>query len=327
MERKEKNIKLLIRRIIVVIIAIALLALIIWGISKIISAIFSKEKVYGNLVNKGLVIADGNKIYYNKYDEGIYKVGSKDDEEIVAGKAYSLTIYKDKIYYLTISNTGTIDLLSVDLKSKEQQKIKSLSTSLDKFYIEDGYVFYSKIGDGVRGIVKLSLDVGEETIVVANNIRDFVVENGKIFYVDNVGFLRSTDTSGQNGKDISTKYNIGKIQIAKKWIYFYDSNEDALCKMKKDGSSDSVVTTLVKNDTFNVTSKYIYYFDSENNQICRCNLKGKSQKAIVSVATPLTRINIVNNVLYYLDKRDEDNGQYRMYRVKTNGKAAKDIIY
>ena len=327
MEKKVKNTKLIIRRVIVVIVAIALLALIIWGISKLISAIFSKEKVYGNLTNKGLVVTDGKNVFYNKYDEGIYKVGGKTDEEIVSGKAYSLTIYKNKIYYLTVSNIGTIDLLSVNTNGEEEQKIKSLNTSLDKFYIEDGYVYYSKIGDGGAGIAKLSLDLGEETTIVSTTIKDFVVDNGYVYYIDKLGYLKKTDTDGQNGQDISTKYNISKIQVAKKWIYFYDVNEEALMKVKTDGTLDSKVTELVKTDIFNVTSKYIYYFDLENNQICRCNLNGKGEKAIVSVTMPLTRINIVNNVLYYLDKRETNDSQYKIYRVKTNGKATKDIEY
>lgn len=326
MDKKEKNTKLIIRRVIVVIIAIILLSLIIWGISKIISAIFSKEKAFGNLSNIGLVISDGSTVYYNKFDNGIFKVKGGNEEQITDENAHSITMYKNKLYYLNQSNTNTIDLISVNTNGEEYQKIKTLSTYLEKFYIENDYVYYSKADSDSRGIARISLDNLEESIIVSANIKDFVVDRGTIYYVDNVNFLHSVDTSGQNSKDITRQHNISKIQVMNKWIYFYDSKQDALYKIKKDGSSDTEVTDLVTNDTFNITSKYIYYYDKANNQICRCKLNGKNSKPIVSLDTTYTTaINIANNTMYYLDN-GVDN-QYQMYRVKTNGKAAKDIVY
>lgn len=327
MEKKERKLKLTKRRIIVLIIAAILLFLIIFGIYKLISAVFSKEKAYGNLSNQGLAIADGGTIFYNRYDEGIVKVKGGKEYQITDETAYSITLYDGKLYYITISKANTIDLMCVNTNGDGYQKIKTLNTRIDKFYIENGYVYYAINKDGSTGIAKLSLDNGEEVVITVADIRDFVLNKDKIYFTDSVGFLYSVGINGTDKKEISTEYNIEKIQLMKKWIYYYDSEENALCKIKIDGSSRSVVTSFVNNEMFNVTNKYIYYLDIVNGKICKCDLKGKKSNEIVSTETTTTSINIVNGIMYYLDKRQDETQMYQMYRVKTNGKATKEIIY
>ncbi len=327
MEKKERKLKLTRRRIIVLIIVAILLFLIIFGISKLISAIFSKEKAYGNLSNQGLATSDGSTVFYNKYDEGIVKVKGGKEYQITDETAYSITLYNGKLYYITISKVNTIDLMCVNTNGDDYKKIKTLNTRIDKFYIKDGYVYYAINKDGSTGIAKLSLENGEEVVITVADIRDFVLDKEKIYFTDNVGFLYSVGINGMDKKEISTDYNIEKIQLMKKWIYYYDSEENALCRIKTDGSSRTVVTSFVSNGMFNVTSKYIYYLDIINGKICRCDLKGKKSSEIVSTEITTTSINIVDGTMYYLDKRQDETQMYQMYRVKTNGKAAKEIVY
>jgi len=322
-----KKLKLTKRRIIVLIIAAILLLLIIFGLCKLFKTVFSKEKVYGNISNKGLAVADGNTVFYNKYNKGIYKVKGKNETSVVDEIAYCLTLYNNKLYYITISETSTKDLVSVDKDGQNYQKIKTLNTPLEKFYIENNYLYYYKSANGSSGISKLSLDNEEEHDITAAIIKDFVLDKGVIYFSDDVGFLHSVDVSGQNRKEITHDYGVGKIQIMGKWIYFYDSYEKALCKIKKDGSSKSTVATFVNNETFNVTSKYIYYLDKTNSQISRCDLKGKKSNAIVSLEMINTKINVVDGILYYLDKSKDGTQPQQMFRVKTNGKATSEIVY
>lgn len=327
MDKRGKKLKLTRRRIIVLIIAAILLFLIIFGISKLVSKLFAKEKAYGNLSNQGLVVADGKTVFYNKYDEGIVKVKGGKEYEITNEMAYSMTLYDGKIYYITISTLNTIDLMCVEQNGDGYKKITTLRTRIDKFYIEDGYVYYAINKDGALGIAKLSLENGEETVITTADIRDFVLDKGKIYFTDSIGFLYSIGTNGNDRKEILSDFNVTKIQVMKKWIYYYDSKENALYKVKTDGSSKTMVTSFVNNEMFNVTSKYIYYLDIINGKICRCDLKGKRSNEIVSVETTSTSINIVNGIMYYLDKRKDETQLYQMYRVKTNGKAAKEIVY
>lgn len=325
-KNKLSKLKLNKRMIIVLIVFAIICVLILIGIINLFKSIFAKEKAVGNLANLGLTSEYENMVFYNKYEDGIVKVKGKDEYQITDETAYSMTQVDDTIYYLTLSNSNTLDLKSVKTNGDAPTKIKTLTTSLSKFYIEDGYVYYITSQD-LFGISKLSLETNEEKLVTAANVQDFIVNDGIIYYTDNVGFLHSINTDGTNIKTLSKEYNIKKIQLLKKWIYFYNDKEKCLSKIKIDGSKVKTVTTFVTNETYNVTNKKIYYFDETNKQICVTNLKGKKSKAVVSLTSGRTKINIVDGILYYLDDSKNETSIYQMYRVKTNGGATNSIDY
>ena len=169
--------------------------------------------------------------------------------------------------------------------------------------------------------------IAKSVIDKATDAKDFVVDKGMIYFTDNIGYVYSIKVNGQELTNILKDYNVSKIQVLKKWIYFYNQQEKCLSKVKKTGGDVKTVATFVNNETYNITNKYIYYFDSVNNQICRSDLKGKKSKAIVTLKTGRTKINIANGYIYYLDESKNENRIYQMYRVKTNGKAANSIEY
>lgn len=324
MEKKKRKLKLNRRRVIVLIILAALIFLAIFGLVKLFSSIFGEDEVVGNLSNGGRVLVDGSTTFYNNNEKGIIKLKGGEEYQITDGIAYSMTLVDDTIYYLTVSSVNSIDLVSVKTNGDEYKKIKTLYTSLDKFYIEDSYVYYV-VNENVKGINKLSLETGEDTTIVAANVKDFILEDGIIYFTDNVGYLHSVLVSGSDKSEIASGQNIGRIQIFKNWIYYYDKNENALCKIRKNGTDKTVVSTFVNNETFNIASDGIYYFDSVNKQICKSDLKGKKSKAIVSLNSSITKINIANDILYYLDSSETSQLAEQMFRVKTNGKATDPI--
>ena len=325
-KKKLSKLKLNKRRIIVLVVLAIIILLMLIGIVNLFKSLFSKEESIGNLANIGLAFADGKTTFYNKYEDGIVKVKGGEEYQITDETAYSMTVLDDTIYYLTLSNSNTLDLKSVKTNGDAPTKIKTLSTPLSKFYIEDGYVYYITNKD-VSGIAKLSLENNEEKIVTAANVQDFVVDKGMIYFTDNIGYVYSIKVNGQELTNILKDYNVSKIQVLKKWIYFYNQQDKCLSKVKKTGGDVKTVATFVNNETYNITNKYIYYFDSVNNQICRSDLKGKKSKAIVTLKTGRTKINISNGYIYYLDESKDENRIYQMYRVKTNGKAANSIEY
>jgi len=280
----------------------------------------------GNYANSGLVIEDGSTVYYNKYENGIFKVKGNKETQITSETAYSITLVKNTIYYLTISESNTIDLKSINKNGEEQKKIATLSTPFSKFYIENNQVLYVTNKEKMR-IVKLSLDNLEEKTLVEAGIQDFAVSNGKVYYSNNEGHLYSIGIDGDDSKEISKEYDVKNFQILGKWIYFYNVKENALCKIKTNGKSKQTVSSFITNEIYNVTSKKIYYFDATNKQICSCDLKGKKSVAIVKVSAERTKINIANGILYYLDNSKNENQIYQIYRVKTNGKATDAIDY
>lgn len=327
MENKKKKLKLKSRRIIILIVLSLIIFLMFFGVIKLILKLFSPEYTVGNYANMGLVIEDGNTVYYNKFEKGIVKIEKGKETQLTEETAYSMTLVDDTIYYLTISSTNTIDLNSVKTTGADLNKIKTLYTAISKFYIEDGYVYYVSNKDNV-GLYKISLETNEESTITLANIQDFVLDKNLIYFTDNVGYLHSVKLDGTDKKDISTEYTIKNIQILKNWIYFYDETENALCKIKKNGSSKKkTVATFVNNEIYNVTNKKIYYYDELNKKICKCDLKGKKSKEVVSLDATRTKINIANGIIYYLDNSKDESQIYQMYRVKENGKQTKAIEY
>lgn len=324
--KKKKKLKLNKRRIIVLIVALILLLLLIVGIVNLFKLLFAKEKSVGNLSNMGLVLEDGNTVFYNKFEDGIIKIKGNKEYQITDETAYSMTMYEDEIYYLTVSSLDTIELKKVKENGDGLTKIKTLATTISKFYIKDGYVYYASNGD-VKGISKLSLADNSENVIAVSNVQDFVLEGDTVYYVDNVGYIYSSNLTGTDIKEVAKDYKVKKIQIMKKWIYFYDETENALCKIRLDGSDKKTVATFVNNEIYNVTSKKIYYYDSVNKQICKCDLKGKKSTAIVTLEATKPRINIVDGHVYYLDNSKDNTQIYQMFRVKTSGNAVKSIEY
>lgn len=327
-KRSKKNkMSLNTRRIIVLVILLLIIFLILFGIVKLFSSLFSKEVVAGNLANMGLVVENKNVVYYNKYETGIFAVKKNEETQLTNETAYSMTLVDDTIYYLTVSDSNTIDLKSVKTTGEDIKKIKTLQTTVSKFYIDDNNnVYYIESGENY-GIAQFSLDTEETKMLVEQKVQDFVLEDNQIYYTNELGYLYVFDIGTSSSKEVSTSYNIKKIQILKKWIYFYDETQNALCKINEDGSKEKIVATFVNNEWYNVTSKKIYYYDAVNKQICACDLKGKKSKAIVAISITKPRINIADGEMYYLDASKNENQLYQMYRVEEDGSEANSIDY
>ena len=323
---KKRKIKLNRRRIIVLLVLALILFLIIFGIINLFKLLFSKEEVAGNLANMGLVVEGKNAVYYNKYEEGIIKVRKGEETKITDETAYSMTLIDDTIYYLTVSSSNTIDLKSVKTTGDDLKKIKTLQTIISKFYIENNFVYYIENGEKY-GIAKYSLETDQNTILSEEKVQDFVLVEDTIYYTNESGYLYAININSREKHEISTNYNIKKIQVLNKWIYFYDETQNALCKIKKDGSKEKVVATFVNNEWYNVTSKRVYYYDAVNKQICACDLKGKKSKPIVAVTALKPRINIANGEMYYLDTSKNTDQMYQIFRVKEDGSVANSIDY
>lgn len=313
------------KNILIILIAIIAVLLVI-GIFNLIKNIFSGMKIYGNEANMGLAIADGNEVYYNKYDTGIVKVKSGKEYQITNESAVSMVKQGDYIYYLTVSLDNTIALKSVKTNGEDNKLVKDLYTPLNKFYMDGDVIYYVSNKDHY-GIDQYNIKSDTTVSIVSASIDDFVFDGKNILYTDTSGKLYSVSPDDKKVKTISDEYSISKIQVVGKWIYFYDQTENALCKIRNDGKKRQSVATFVNNETYNVTNKGIYYFDQVNKQICKCDLKGKKSEAIVKLDSTRTRINIANKTIYYLDSSNDENQIYQMFRVKTNGKSTNSIDY
>ena len=120
MEKKKSKLKFKLtrRRVIVLIIAALLLLLLLVGIVNLFKLIFAKEKSVGNLANMGLVVEDGNTLFYNKYEDGIVKVkGNKEYQNKRDIKVYS---FIDGIKYYGIKNPSEQPGLCIGICANKQ---------------------------------------------------------------------------------------------------------------------------------------------------------------------------------------------------------------
>lgn len=286
-----------------------------------------KKNLNGNIANMGLVVDDKGIVYYNKYEKGIFAVENGKEKQITDETAYSLNVYKNKIYYLSIADFSNVVIKSVDKNGENRKNIATIYTSISKIYVVDGYIYYST-NKKEKGIVKIDLNGENETVILEENVQDFQVVNKDIFYINNSNQICKISISGQDNCVLNNEINANKIQVVDKWIYYYDKNENALFRLMNNGKKQELISVLVQNEIYNVSEKYVYYLDKENSKIARMKI-GKSNKCddIVDINISKTKINIAGDILYYLDKSSDESQTYQMYRVKVNGDKIDNIEY
>lgn len=287
----------------------------------------TKKIENGNIANIGLVAENNGIVYYNKYEKGIFSNKNGKEKQLTEETAYSINIYKDKIYYLTVADFSNVMIKRVDINGENLTTISNINTSISKIFVEDNYIYYLTNKDE-KGIARMNLEGQNQELIVSDNIQDFWIYNGEIFYTNNLNQICELKISNKEIKILNDESNAKKIQIVDDWIYYYDENENALFRINKKGKNRELVSVLVKSEIYNVSGKYVYYYDKENYKILRMKI-GNSNKCeeIVDVKISKTKINIVKDELYYLDKGETDDRTYQIYRIKTNGKNAQKIVY
>lgn len=322
--KKVKELKLNKKRVFIAVAVLVLIIIIIF----IIKGIFSNkiEKEIGNASNMGLATYNDGVVFYNKYEKGIVKCKGNKEYLITDETAYSINVVGDDIYYLSVSDNNTIDIKTVKTNGDALKKIKTIHTSISKIYVENGYIYYAT-NQNIDGIARINIATNEETIITTANIQDFQVLEDEIYFTDNINNIYKMSLTGVNLERISKELRIKNFQIQGKWIYFIDSETNCLNKVKKDGTDKEIVTDKIKDNNYNVTDKRIYFFNKDEKKICSIDLKGKKIKEIVTIQANKTKINIANDVLYYLDISKDDSQIYQIYRIKTNGNTAKKIEY
>lgn len=302
--------------------SILVIVLIIVGVIQ--SVVFTKNKENGNIANMGLVVEKDDAVYYNKYEKGIAVYHQGKEEQLTDETAYCLTIFKDKIYYITVADFSNVVIKTVDLNGENRKTIGTIYTSLSKFFIEDDKLYYLTN----KGIARMDLNGEDETIILEENIQDFQVVKKEIFYTNALNQIGKCSITGDDKIVFKQDMTARKIQVVGKWIYYYDENENALFRLTKNGKKKELVSVLVKNESYNVYGKYVYYLDKENSKIARMKI-GRSNQCgdLVKLNISNTKLNIAEDELYYLDKSQDESQTYQMCRIKLDGQPAKRIEY
>jgi len=308
-----------------IIIAVALVVLGII-VSNIISTIGSSEN--GNISNLGLAYKSGKYTFYNKYEKGLYRVkgDSKSEKKITDDVANSINVYKDYIYYTTITEDKSVAIVKVKTNGNDRTVVSKIYTPINKIYVLDEGIYYVSNNMLNNNIVKLALDGSSEEIISTEYIVDFQIINDKIYFLDEIGIINSMDLDGQNVEELIEDVKL--FQVSDKYAYFVSRVDNKLYKAKAEKASEKIC--LVDNENIaniNVDGKDVYYFDNEAKKIYKTDTNASEIQEIVSINTATTKINVSGKYLYYLDTSSDSSRVYEINRIKTNGKSANDIVY
>ena len=320
MEEEKLNKKLKLNKIIIVVLLCVLLLALLIFLAKCFSAQNSQTN---NDANMGMVASGDDYIFYYKYNSGLVKIKDKKEYQIANEQVYSLQYDNGYVYYTTPNSNGGIDIKKISQNGEKNQVLASVTSESTKMYLSNGYLYYTTSNPNT--ISKISVNGGDPVAILTRAIADFKVIDGTIYFTDDMEFLYSVDTNGENYKVILEEKLTRKFQIVDDNVYYYDSENKKLMSFNLEKKEKKEVSDKLNSDIFNVTSKGIYYLDSEKSKICFVDLKNKKSKELVDVSISNTKINIVGTSLYYLDKNSD--GSYISKRVQVNGKTMDQIKY
>lgn len=325
-EIQKKKLNLNTKMLIAAILAIVLLIM----IAITFYVINGRRKVnaeLGNIANMGLAASNDEGVFFNKYEEGIVKVKGTEESQITNETAYAINLLGNDIYYLSVGDTNNIAIKRVKTNGSELTTIKNINTSISKIYLDEDSIYYVT-NDNNGGIAKLNLDGSDERVIINNEIKDFEVIEGKIYYSSKTGDLYESTTNGTEIKRLTTgDVSIKEFQVKDEWIYYYNEDNNCLYKLKIDGTNNQIFSQYVNSNIYNAAKDRVYFFDEQNKKIASVNYNGENYKEITSISTNKTKINVVGDTVYYLDASSNESKIYQMYRVKTNGSKAKTIQY
>lgn len=315
LKKKIKTNKIVIG-VLVVLLIIAIIILIVTNISE-------NTKENNNISNLGMVCSGDGYVFYYKYGSGIVKIKDGKEYSVIDDRAYSMSYYDGYVYYTRPNSSGGIDIAKVSHNGDTGSILKSVATSRAKMYLKDGYLYY--LTSNPNTISRMDLDGKNEKVIITREVLDFHIKDDTIYFLTSSKLLCKVSIEGTDYSQVSEEKIATRFQMSHNFIYYYKENE-GLYKMDLNSLESELVSKEVNCDTFNVAGKNIYFLDKETLKICSLNLKGTNCKEITSVNTQNTKINVINDELYYLMTEDGSNN-YKTYRVKTNGKEASKIVY
>lgn len=147
----------------------------------------------------------------------------------------------------------------------------------------------------------------------ANNINQgFAAQEGDtIVYVDDyTGMLLATDSEFRNKRVYEGILNAKNVLLKGGWIYYIDSSNESLHKLKLDGTENITIAEKDVDEAI-VTNQFIYYV-GENNNIYQMDLDGLNAKQLNQEYCQ--NICIHNDKIYYVNRYRNE-----IYRMNMDG--------
>lgn len=292
----------------------------------------------GNITNGGIVTQQGDWIYYNNNDKGLYKIKTDGTsrQHLSLDIAKDINVIGDYLYFYRSSSadkSGGLAKLKND-GTKESLEVEEIlePESAYNVIVVDNWIYYGlpySSDSNTEGLYRMKADIGisSKEKLYSKSVGSLNIVNGWIYFtyghgleVDNPGTYRMK-TDGTNVQQLS-KNDVDSIILVNDWIYYVNDILDVddgrgIYKMRIDGSEKQLIYALEGIDTtFNIDNGQLYYCsDLYSKGLYKISLDGKNNQKISSDYAE--NINIVENWIYY--KSPDEDYKRSLYRIKTDG--------
>ncbi|WP_180994062.1 DUF5050 domain-containing protein [Bacillus sp. Marseille-P3661] len=291
--------------------------------------IYARGNTTGNITNGGLLVEQGDWIYYSSaLNHGkLYKINKNETEKykLSDDKVSYLNIIGDRIYYRNESDGGRIYKIKTD--GTERQKLNEdssyyLNVVGDMIYYSndstgyaiykmktdgtgaiqlnndfshdivayEGWIYYTNYSDG-GSLYKISSDGSTKVKLNDDESLHLVIDDGWIYYnnYSDGKTLHKMNLKSQEDTQLMSEH-IRKINVHGDWIY-YQTEYTRINRVKKDGSGNQSLTNYNSEQLF-LTDDWLYYMQFYSFMKIQNNGTGEPQDFDKSSIATLSSIKI-----------------------------------
>ena len=202
-------------------------------------------------------------IYYNSYNGNLQKIKGDGSEKTVLStldthKGVSELVVDGEYIYFTCGNVGN-DIRKIKIDGTDE----TLLTHTEVVYnlsVKDGWVYYTN-NYLENALYKIKADGTEKTKVSEAKVYSFVIQDNYMYYTNSSGINRM-NLDGTNILTI-TPSGHGDIKILGNWIYYLNSADSKIYKIKTDGSNETKLNDASASDYF-ISDEWIYYLNKKD---------------------------------------------------------------
>jgi len=228
-------------------------------------------------------------------------------EQITYRVAHSINVVGDWVYFLDRGHVSGLFALGISRVRTDGSALEDIVTAqtlgrnnlaIESMLIADGAIFYLNMGRA--NIYRVNFDGTGNTRVSNASVRHFDIQDGWIFYTDNVagGHIYRMRTDGSEVSRVREGRS-SFIALDGEWVYFLNDDEGrVLYRMNRNGENAQRLTDTRTAD-INILGDQIYFRNlSEGLATYRMNLDGTNMER-VSEHTNNRYFHVVDGWIFY----------------------------
>ncbi len=252
----------------------------------------------GNIKNGGYIVKyKDDYLYTNSLDyDHLYIVDQEGKNYSVAGGHYyyEMNLYGDDIYY-TSGAPGWIWKFSIENKTNKII-VMDLASNL---IVSNNRMFYIRSRDNDWGKLYSCNLNGKDRRLLAENVGNFCVDHGMIFYCDseNNNSLTCMQVNGEEKRKINSSY-ARDINATDRFLVYFDHNrEDKMFRLDLEDETEECISANACWN-LNLSDGWVYYRNqTEHGNLYRIHCESGEEQKIAD--GNIVDINVIGNNVYF----------------------------